>query len=192
MIRAQLHLVDGNGIAVGSDIEKAIEHSFRWVVRDYPQIDPALIANWAEDLARSMQGREISVSSPLRYAYTALKGRVRDWMRSGAAQEQLAGVGQDLERIGGLGGSFQTSADRKILFEQLKATLNERDRYILVLLLQDNTSPATIADALGTTYPAAAKAIQRLKERIAVTLNAGARKIDDSGHGSPQFCATKG
>jgi len=192
MNRAQLHLVDGNGIAIASEIENAVERSFHWVLRDYPQVDPALIANWAEDLARSMQAREIPVTSPLRYAYAALKGRVRDWMKRGAAQERLAGVGQDLERIGGLGGSFQNAADRKILFEQLKATLNERDRYILILLLQDNTSPATIADALGTTYPAAAKAIQRLKERIAVTLNAGARKIDDSGHGSPQFCATKG
>jgi DNA-directed RNA polymerase specialized sigma24 family protein len=192
MIRAQLHLVDRNGIAIASEIESAVERSFKWVLRDYPQVDPALIANWAEDLARSMQSREIPVTSPQRYAYAALKGRVRDWMKSGAAQEQLAGASQDLERIGGLGGSFQNATDRKILFEQLKAALNERDRYILVLLLQDNTSPATIADALGTTYPAAAKAIQRVKERIAVTLNGGARKIDDSGHGSPQFCATKG
>jgi DNA-directed RNA polymerase specialized sigma24 family protein len=192
MIRAQLHLVDRNGIAIASEIENAIERSFLWVLRDYPQVDPALIANWAEDVARCMQAREIPVSSPLRYAYAALKGRVRDWMKSGAAQERLAGVGQDLERIGGLGGSFHYATDRKILFEQLKATLNERDRYILVLLLEGNTSPANVAKALGTTYSAAAKAIQRVKERIAVTLNGGARKIDDSGHGSPQFCATKG
>jgi DNA-directed RNA polymerase specialized sigma24 family protein len=192
MIRAQLHLVDGNGIAVASEIENAVERSFHWVLRDYPQVDPALIANWAEDLARSMQAREIPVTSPLRYAYAALKGRVRDWMKSGAAHEQAAGVGQDLERIGGLGGAFQNAVDRKILFEQLKVTLNERDRYILVLLLQDSTSPATVANALGTTYPAAAKAIQRVKNRIAATLNGGARKIDDSGHGSPEFCATKG
>jgi len=192
MIRAQLHFVDESGVAIPTEIETAVERSFHWVLRDYPQVDSALIANWAEDVARTMKARETPVISPLRYAYAALKGRVRDWMKSGSAQEQLAGVGQDLERIGGLGRSFQNAADRKILFEQLKATLNERDRYILVLLLQDNTSPATIADALGTTYPAAAKAIQRVKERIAATLNGGARKIDDSGHGSPQFCATKG
>jgi DNA-directed RNA polymerase specialized sigma24 family protein len=192
MTRAQLHLVDGNGIAIGSKIENAVERSFQWVLKDYPQIDPALIANWAEEVARGMQARETPVTSAQRYAYAALKGRVRDWMRSGAAQEQMAGVGQDLERIGGLNGSFQNAVDRKILFEQVKATLNERDRYILVLLLEDKTSPTTIADALGTTYPAATKAIQRVKERIAATLNAGARKMDDSGSGSPQFCATKG
>nr|AOS95246.1 hypothetical protein [uncultured bacterium] len=191
MTRAQLHLVDGNGIAIGSEIENAVERSFQWVLRDHPQVDPALIANWAEDLARSMQARVPPVVSPQKYAYASLKGKVRDWMRSGAAQEQMAGVGQDLERIGGFGGFFQSAVDRKILFEQLKATLNERDRYILVLLLEDKTSPATVANALGTTYPTAAKAIQRVKERIAITLS-GARKIDDSGHGSPQFCETKG
>jgi hypothetical protein len=146
MTRARLHLFDGNGIAIGSKIERAVERSFQWVLRDYPQIDPALIANWAEEVARGMQAREHPSPPPQRYANAALKGRVRDWMRSGAAQEQMAGVGPDLERIGGLGGSFQNAVDRKILFEQVNATLNERDRYILVLLLQDNTSPTTIAD----------------------------------------------
>jgi DNA-directed RNA polymerase specialized sigma24 family protein len=154
-------------------------------------VDPALIANWAEEVAHSMQGRAAALISPQRYAYSALKGKVRDWMKSGAGKEQVAGIGRDLERIGGLSGSFQGVIDRKILFEQLKATLSERDRYILVLLLEDKTSPATVANALGTSYPAAAKAIQRVKERIASSLT-GARKIDDPGHGSTQFCETKG
>jgi len=191
MIRAQLHLVYTAGNVVCPEVESAVERAFRWVLRDYPQVDPAMIANWAEEVARSMQERATTFVAPQRYAYSALKGKVRDWMRSGAAKEQVAGIGRDLESIGGLNGSFQGAIDRKILFEQLRATLNERDRYILVLLLQDKTSPATVATALGTTYPAAAKAIQRVKERIASILT-GARKIDDPGHGSPQFCGTKG
>jgi hypothetical protein len=191
MIRAQLHLVDTTGTAVCSEVLTAVERSFHWVLRDYPQVDAAIIANWAEEVALSMQERVVTIVSPQRYAYAALKGKVHDWMRSGPAKEEGAGIGRDLERIGGLSGSFQGAVDRKILFEQLKATLNERDKYILVLLLQDKTSPATVAKALGTTYPAAAKAIQRVKERIASTLT-GARKSDDPGHGSPQFCETKG
>jgi hypothetical protein len=191
MIRAHLHLVDTSGAVVCAEIETAVERSFLWVLRDYPQVDPAMIANWAEEVARCMQERVTTFVSPQRYAYSALKGKVRDWMRSGAATEQFAGIGRDLESIGGLSGSFQCAIDHKILFEQLKATLNERDRYILVLLLQDKTSPATVATALGTTYSAAAKAIQRVKERIASTMT-GARKIDDPGNGSPQFCETKG
>jgi len=191
MTRAQLHLVDTSGTAVCPEVETAVERSFHWVLRDYPQVDSAMIANWAEEVALSMQVRVTTIVSPQRYAYAALKGKVHDWMRSAPAKEEVAGLGRDLERIGGLNGSFEGAVDRKILFEQLKATLNERDRYILVLLLEDNTSPATVAKALGTTYPAAAKAIQRVKERIASKLT-GARKVGDPGHGSPLFCETKG
>ena len=191
MTRAQLHLVDTSGIDVCPEVETAVERSFHWVLRDYPQLDSAMIANWAEEVALSMQMRVTTIVSPQRYAYAALKGKVHDWMRSAPAKEEVAGLGRDLERIGGLNGSFEGAVDRKILFEQLKATLNERDRYILVLLLEDNTSPATVAKALGTSYPAAAKAIQRVKERIASKLT-GARKVGDPGHGSPLFCETKG
>ena len=191
MTRAQLHLVDSSGTAVCPEVETAVERSFHWVLRDYPQVDSAMIANWAEEVALSMQVRVTTIVSPQRYAYAALKGKVHDWMRSAPAKEEVAGLGRDLERIGGVNGSFERAVDRKILFEQLKATLNERDRCILVLLLEDNTSPATVAKALGTTYPAAAKAIQRVKERIASKLN-GARKVGDPGHGSPLYCETKG
>jgi hypothetical protein len=191
MTRAQLHLVDTAGNVVCPEVESAVERAFRWVLRDYPLVDPAMIANWAEEVAHSMQERATILVSPQRYAYSALKGKVRDWTRSGAAKEQVAGIARDLESIGGLSSSFQGAIDRKILFEQLKATLNERDRCILVLLLQDKTSPATVANALGTSYDAAAKAIQRVKERIGSTLT-GARKKNDPGHGSPHFCETKG
>ena len=53
--------------------------------------------------------------------------------------------------------------ERAVLFEQLSTKLSERDRLILVLLLQDVTSPANVAAALGVSYSAAAKAIQRVK-----------------------------
>jgi DNA-directed RNA polymerase specialized sigma24 family protein len=178
-------------MAVCSEVETAVERSFHWVLRDFPQLDSAMIANWAEEVALSMQARVTTIVSPQRYAYAALKGKVHDWMRSAQAKEDVAGLGRDLERIGGLNGSFEGAVDRKILFEQLKATLNERDRYILVLLLEDNTSPATVAKALGTSYPAAAKAIQRVKERIASKLT-NARNVGNPRHGSPQFCETKG
>jgi hypothetical protein len=191
MNRPHLHLVDTKGIPLSPKIDSAVELAFRWVARDYPQVDSALIANWAEDLACTMQSREASLHSPDRYAYSALKGKVRDWLRTKSANEEAAGIGPDLERIGGINGSFQGATDRKILFEQLGATLNERDRYILVLLLQDQTSPATVAEALGTTYSAAAKAIQRVKERIAAILTNTSTRIDQN-HGPAQFCETEG
>ena len=192
MNRALLHLVDTSGTPVSPEVENAIGRAFHWVLRDYPQVDSAMIANWAEDVARKMEDGSLAVISPQRYAYAALKGKVRDWMRTGTAREEVAGIGFDLERVSGKTVSFQNAIDQKILFEQLKAVLNERDRYILVLLLQDKTSPATVASALGTTYPAAAKAIQRVKDRIATALTSSRKKDDPGPRGSPQFCETKG
>lgn len=186
-----LHLVDSQGMSVSPDIEAAVGQAFRWVSRDYPRMDPAQLANWAESVASAMQVRRTSLESPRRYAYTALKGRVLDWLRTGTAREESAGMGHDLERISGVGHSFQGAVERKILFGQLQAALNERDRSILVLLLQDKTSPATIAESLGITYPAAAKAIQRVKERVSALLRDTHRNADKSDR-SALFYGAKG
>ena len=187
MMNAELHLVDSKGLPVSPLVRSAVETAYRWVRRDFPRIDPAMIANWAEQVSMAMHDRESTLGAPGRYAYAALKGKVRDWMRTRPAQEEAIGVGRDLERVGGVGGSFQAVVDRKILFEQLKASLNERDRCILVLLLQDQTSPTIVAASLGVSYSAAAKAIQRVKDRIALTLAAHRSKMDD-----PHICETKG
>jgi DNA-directed RNA polymerase specialized sigma24 family protein len=75
-----------------------------------------------------------------------------------------------LEQWVGLDPKAQLTMERTVLFEQLRTKLNERDRQILVLLLQDITSPRDVAAALGIKYDTAAKAIQRVKERIAEIL----------------------
>ena len=191
MKQTQLHLVDAKGHAVSPVIKSSVELVFGWVIRDFPNVDSAMIAEWAEEVGWAMEAKSDVVSSPDRYAYTALKGKVRDWLRTKPAMEESAGIGEDLERLGVLDRSFQGKVHRTLLFEQLKASLNERDRYILVLLLQDDTSPATVARALGTNYSAAAKAIQRVKERIAVAL-VGASPKGNLSQGTQQFCETKG
>lgn len=189
MDRALLHLVDRAGSSVMPEVEEAIQQAYHWVLRDFPRVDPAMIDDWAEEVAASMQERGGVIKSPKRYAYSALKGRVRDWLRTRTAQEEAKGIGSALERIGGTEASFQESADSRILFEQLKAALNERDRYILVLLLEDKSSPAAVAAALGITYPAAAKAIQRVKERLTEALS---RRPKHPGHSSATLCKAKG
>jgi hypothetical protein len=190
MKRSQLHLVDAKGRAVSAAIKSSVELVFAWVVRDFPNVDTAMIAEWAEEVGWAMDAKG-DVSAPDRYAYSALKGKVRDWLRSKPAMEETVGISADLELLGVQDRSFPGKIHRTLLFEQLKASLNERDRYILVLLLQDETSPARVATALGTNYFAAAKAIQRVKERIAVAL-VGASPKGDLGHGTQQFYETKG
>ena len=71
--------------------------------------------------------------------------------------------------------------ERAVLFEQLSTKLSERDRLILVLLLQDVTSPANVAAALGVSYSAAAKAIQRVKDRISTMLMDKAPERESEG-----------
>ncbi len=191
MNQSSLHLVDKQGDSITPTIAAAVEAAFRWASREFPLIDPALLAHWAEEVGRSMQAKGDSVGSARRYAFAALHGKVRDWRKTGAAKEIAVGIGPELERWAGITKNAQRSMDRKILFDQLKTTLNERDRYILVLLLQDVTSPADVSVALGVSYGAAAKAIQRVKERIASLLS-GASTDQSLSRESPHFCETKG
>jgi hypothetical protein len=192
MKRSQLHLVDAQGHDVLPAVKNAIEVVFRWVLKDFPNVDPAMISEWAEELGSSMNTKHESITSPERYAYSALKGKVHDWLRTKTAKEESVGVGHDLERLGGIDRSFQRKMDHSLLFDQLRLSMNERERYILVLLLEGETSPAVTAQAFGLSYAAAAKAIQRVKERVAAASVSAASQKDDRGHGTPRFCETKG
>ncbi len=166
----KLHLIDAAGTDVSPLVREAVETAYRWVVRDYPNVDSSRIADWAESLGASMQARGSAISSPKRFAYPALRGKVLDWMRTGVAKEESSGVGEDLERLGIANASFQEAVDRKILFEQLKEVLTERDRDILVLLLNEK-STQEVAKELKTSEPAARKAIQRVRERSRAILD---------------------
>ena len=155
----------------------------------FPHLDPALLAGWAEEVGQSMQSRADFIRSPKRYAFAALHGKVREWYRSGASKEIPVGIGTTLEHWVAVDRSMQVVMDRAILFEQLKSKLNDRDRQILALLQQDKTSPASVAAALGVSYAAAAKAIQRVKDRLAAILVSA--PIDDQEQTSPLLYGTK-
>lgn len=165
----QLHLVDSEGTEVSSLIRGAIETAFRWVSSDNPNVDKAQLADWAEAVARKMQLLGSAIEFPERYAYAALKGKLRDWRKTATAKEETSGARRDMERIGGMSSGFQTAVDRRIMFEQVRNGLPERDRDILVLLLSEH-SASEIADELKTNYPAARKAIQRMRERAEALL----------------------
>ena len=165
-----LHLVDQRGQTLPVAIRLAVEAAHRWVRWEYPHLDEAVVAGWAEDVGKAMGARLDEIRSPHRYAFAALHGKVREWFRSNVPREVLVGIARELELWGGIDRSTQRVIYRAVLFDQLKTKLSERDRQILVLLQQDITSPASVAAALGVSYAAAAKAIQRVKERIAAIL----------------------
>ena len=170
MSRTLLHLVDRQGRHLSLMQRDAVEAAHRWAVREFPRLDPAALASWAEQVGVGLAKRGETIQWPRRYAFAALHGKIREHFRSGAAREIAVGISHDLEKWVGLDRKTARQIERTVLFEQLRTRLNERDRYILVLLLQDVTSPANVAAALDVSYSAAAKAIQRVKDRISTML----------------------
>jgi hypothetical protein len=166
----QLHLVDRNGQDLAAATRDAVSDAYRWAVVEFPNLDQAAVAGWAEDLGKAMAAHPGHIEFPRRYATSALKGKILGWFRKHPGKEIAVGLGPELEQWLGLDPKAQLTMERTVLFEQLRTKLNERDRQILVLLLQDITSPRDVAAALGIKYDAAAKAIQRVKERIAEIL----------------------
>jgi RNA polymerase sigma factor (sigma-70 family) len=172
MRKQELHLIDINGNSVAPSIRAAVEFAYRWVKKDYPQADPAVIANLAERLATSMEMNKETLWSARRYATSALHRQVRHWLRNKSEQEIAVGLERELEQWAGPNDEFQRAIDREMLFQHLKSTLNERDRSILVMLIRSNANPSEVATALGISTDAATKAIQRVRERVAHSLSA--------------------
>ncbi len=177
MSRTQLHLVDGTGQPVNQPIQVAVEAAFAWAVKSFPNVDTALLAEWAEAVGRSMQERQATIISVRRYAFAAMNGKLREWYRSSASKEIPVGIGPILEEWIGINRATPIEMDRSVLFSQLTTKLNDRDREILVLLRQGITSPTDVGEALDIGYEAASKAIQRVKKRLAAVL-AGSQMSD--------------
>ena len=170
MKRQRLHLVDENNDPVSPAIQSAVEAAHYWAVREFPRVDPALLANWAERLAKSMTSKDLQ-GSVRRHAHTAMHETVRRWLKTKRARELAVGLDRELESIAGIQEGFHGKVDRAILFDQLKSRLRGRDRSIL-MLLQSDATPAEVAMTLNLKYEAAIKAIQRVRARVALCLEA--------------------
>ena len=133
-----------------------------------------------------MAARAASIEVPRRYAFAALRGKILEWFRRHPGREVTVGIGSELEQWVGVDRNGQRVLERAVLFEQLRTKLSERDRQILMLLLQDITSPKDVATALGVKYDAAAKAIQRVKERLAAIMAKAPKR--DRAQGPPNLC----
>lgn len=117
-----------------------------------------------------MAERESSVQSPYRYASTALQAKIREHFRSYGSREVLLGTHGELDAQAGGELHSARAMQRDVLFGELRNQLSERDRRIFILLQQDITSPQSIGSALGISYSAAGKAVQRLRERLQAIL----------------------
>jgi DNA-directed RNA polymerase specialized sigma24 family protein len=164
-----LHLVDEQGLPVPPSVSIAVEAAYRWVSREYEHFDQALLAGMAESVALAMCRRLMHIEFPRRYASVALTGKLQEWYRAHPGVEVPLEL-EESERIKGPRPGAMTSADLSILFAEIKVQLSERDRQILVLMEQDVGSPQQIAEVFELSYSAAAKAIQRVRDRMATIL----------------------
>jgi DNA-directed RNA polymerase specialized sigma24 family protein len=164
-----LHLVDEQGRPVPPSVSIAVETAYRWVSREYEHFDQALLAGMAESVALAMCRRLVHIEFPRRYASAALTGKLQEWYRAHPGVEVPLEL-EESERTKGPRPGAMTSADLSILFAEIKVQLSERDRQILVLMEQDVGSPQQIAEVFEMSYSAAAKAIQRVRDRMATIL----------------------
>ena len=165
MAATLLHLVDQHGAPVPSEVKHAIESAYRWALWEYRHIDQAVLAGLAESVAVGMCRRLDQIVFPRRYAFAALAGKLQEWYRAHPVVEVAVGP-EDLDRMNGARRQTASFTEMNLLLSEIKARLSERDRQILVLLEQD-LGAKEIAKALGMKYAAAAKAIQRARDRMA-------------------------
>jgi hypothetical protein len=101
MAITMLHLVDDQGEPVETDVRIAVEAAFRHLMRRFPEIDEAVLAEFAETLALSMNLRRSKIVKPKPYAQTALSGELNDWIRTHKGFEIAIAANEDLERLAG-------------------------------------------------------------------------------------------
>lgn len=163
-----LHLVDESNSPVAADIRTAVEAAYRWSVREYREIDAADLAAMAEKVARAMSKKDAGyIQSPRRYAFAALAGKIQEWFRAHPAKMIHYKNEDELDRLIGPDHGPSLEMERRALFAQVRVRLNERDRQICMLMEQGLNGPTEVARALNISYRAAAKALQRVRDRIA-------------------------
>jgi DNA-directed RNA polymerase specialized sigma24 family protein len=168
----QLHLVDDTGQSVQADVRRAIELAFRRAIRRFRSVDEAVLAGIAEDVAAAIARKRSEIQAVKQYAIAAVDGRVREWLHKHPMLEVGGCETAELERsMGATVDSALSDVETKHLFDQMRARLSDRDRQILVLIEQEHGNPGDVAKALGLTYAAAAKAIQRTRARLAEILS---------------------
>lgn len=159
-------------------VRLAVEAAYRWAEREYRPFDHAVLAAMAEAVALAMCRHLDRIEFPRRYAVAALMGKLHEWYRAHPAVEILMDPAQ-VEALPDDEPKFISAAELN-LFSEIKTQLSERDRQVLVLLEQD-LGPQEIAKAFEISYFAAAKAIQRARDRMAAILSeTGSQKGEEN------------
>jgi RNA polymerase sigma factor (sigma-70 family) len=146
-------------------------------------MDEADLAAMAEAVALGMSKRVDEIQSPWRYALAALTGRIQEWFRAHPAKTVSFETEDELDRQIEPDDQFEPGVERSLLFAEMRHQLSGRDRQICILLEQEFSSPQEIAQVLEISYAAAAKALQRARDRMASIVKGESPSLNF--HGTP-------
>ena len=178
MAKTLLNLIDEAGQPVPADVRAAVTRAYRYIAPRFRRIDDAVLAGFAEALAAAMCRRAEEIKSVDQYARAAMIGKAYEWVQS-HPPEIAVGTLADLEAANGTVRTDDSfgAIENAVLFERMKTQLSTRDRQILVLVEQELDTPAAIASALGLSYDAAKKALQRARDKMSALVTPSGNEL---------------
>ena len=178
MAKTLLNLIDEAGQPVPADVRAAVTRAYRYIAPRFRRIDDAVLAGFAEALAAAMCRRAEEIRSVDQYARAAMIGKAYEWVQLHPSEKAI-GTLADLEAANGTARTDDSfgAIENTVLFERMKTQLSMRDRQILVLVEQEFDTPAAIASALGLSYEAAKKALQRARDKMSALITPNGNEL---------------
>lgn len=131
-----LHLIDVNGVPVDAAIALGVNRAFIAALNEYRHLDSCLLANWAEEVALSMQPKSAEIQFPRGYALTALRWKIKGYYKLKKANYEFVGLCSELEITAGGSAGRITFPEYTSMLHKVRLALTERENVILDLLLQ--------------------------------------------------------
>jgi len=176
-----LHLIDDAGEPVPHEVREAVERAYRQLARQFTRIDGAVLAGIAESVAAKCCRRKDQIASMDHYVWTAMVGKVHEWLRAHPLVEVPVQTEEEMEALADAAEDHSLSAiNNALLIAKMRTSLSTRDRQILALIEQDIDTAHGIAVELGLSYQAAKKALRRAKENMASILGTNDSTIRNS------------
>lgn len=164
--RPCLHMIDETGHPVSLEIAYGVIKAFLTTLKRFPQIDPCLIANWAEEVACAMQKMEQGViTCPAGMAIKRMGWKVTEHRRLFYTRDKSFGDADDLLTIAGPAAGKRINLDSKVLIDQLRPSLNERENRALDLLLDGHES-THLGLIMGLSHDTGRRLGERVKRKI--------------------------
>lgn len=131
-----LFLTDACGGPVTENIANAVHVAYFKMLTEFPLLDSALIANWAEEVACTMQRKRTEIHHPRSFSIMCLRRKILCHYKLKKANCVFVGGQVSLEIKTGRRAGRATSPEYGVMLRGVRVGLNERENLVLSLLLQ--------------------------------------------------------